>query len=222
MSNADYIRESAKKYKWYKYYSTLRPVSMGTQPKNGFMDFINYDERTEINGKMVWAELYYNRELTEKEMKDYDLVKQKGWLVDMTEIRIDNTGNGTWYLYNGSEGWKDYVGCEDFDEQVVLTGNRDFRCYTEASWYQKAKDVLTDIDYYDEYPDDLNDEIKAKLKELYDECRCTEDILIDVIRLLNPNDTFKSGTIRGYCQGDWQEYIVKENVDVEKLENFYF
>lgn len=139
----------------------------------------------------------------------------------MTEIRIDNTGNGTWYLYNGNEGWKDYI-CEDFDEQVVLTGNRDFKDYTEASWYQEAKDVLTDIDCYDEYPDDLNDEIKAKLKELYDECRCTEDILIDVIRLLNPNDTFKSGTIRGYCQGDWQEYIVKENVDVEQLENFYF
>lgn len=75
MSNADYIRESAKKYKWNKYYSTLRPVSMGTQPINGFMDFINYDGRTEAGEKMVWAELYYNRELTEKEMRDYDLVK---------------------------------------------------------------------------------------------------------------------------------------------------
>lgn len=75
MSNTDYIRQSAEKYKWNKYYSTLRPVSIGTQPKNGFMDFINYDDRTEIDGKMVWAELYYNRELTEKEMKDYDLVK---------------------------------------------------------------------------------------------------------------------------------------------------
>lgn len=75
MSNADYIRESAKKYKWNRYYSRLRPVSMGTQPKNGFMDFINYDNKTEIDGRMVWAELYYSRELTEKEMQDYDLVK---------------------------------------------------------------------------------------------------------------------------------------------------
>ena len=49
--------------------------SMGTQPKDGFMDFVNYDDRTKVDGKMVWAELYYNRELTEKEMRDYDLVK---------------------------------------------------------------------------------------------------------------------------------------------------
>ena len=75
MSNERYVRESAAKYEWIKYYALLRLVSIGTQPKNGFMDFINYDNRTEVDGKMVWAELYYNRELTEKEMKDYDLVK---------------------------------------------------------------------------------------------------------------------------------------------------
>ena len=81
---------------------------------------------------------------------------------------------------------------------------------------------MTDIDCYDEYPDKVNNEVKTKLKELYKKCRCTEDILLDVIRLLNPNDTFKTGTIRGYCQRDWQEYIIKGNVDVDKLENLYF
>lgn len=44
----------------------------------------------------------------------------------MVEIKIDNTGDGTWWLYNSNQGWKDYCGCENFDEQVVLTGNRDF------------------------------------------------------------------------------------------------
>ena len=87
MSNTDYVRQSAEKYGWKKYYSTLRPVSIGTQPKNGFMDFINYDDRTEVDSKMVWAELYYNRELTEKEMKDYDLVKYKGRLISMLKIK---------------------------------------------------------------------------------------------------------------------------------------
>lgn len=140
----------------------------------------------------------------------------------MTEIRIDNTGEGTWWLYGGSENWKDYVCCENFDEQIVLTGNRDFSGYTEASWYHKAKDILTDIDCYDEYPDNVTDEVKAKLKELYDKCRCTEEILVDVIRLLNPEDTFKTGTIRGYCQGDWQEYIVKGDINIDLLEAFYF
>lgn len=140
----------------------------------------------------------------------------------MTEIRIDNTGEGTWWLYGGSENWKDYVGCYDFDEQVVLTGNRDFSDCTEATWYQRAKDVLNDIDCYDEYPDDVSEEVKGKLKELYDKCRCTEDIIVDALRLLYPEDIFKEGTIRGYCQGDWQEYIVKGDVDIDLLEAFYF
>ena len=140
----------------------------------------------------------------------------------MVEIRIDNTGNGTWWLYGHCDEWKSYVCGEDFDEQVVLTGNRDYGGCTEASWYQKAKEVLNDIDCYDEYPDDVSEEINIKLKELYDNCRCTEDIVIDVIRLLYPNDTFETGTIRGYCQRDWQEYIVKGNVDINALESFYF
>lgn len=62
--NDDYIRESAKKYGWRKYYMQMRPVFIGTHPKNGMIDFINYDARMEVNGRMVWAELYYNRELT--------------------------------------------------------------------------------------------------------------------------------------------------------------
>ena len=94
----------------------------------------------------------------------------------MVEIKIDNTGDGTWWLYNSNQGWKDYCGCENFDEQVVLTGNRDFTGCTEAEWYQKAKEILDDIDCYDEYPTDVSDEVNAKLKEMYDKCRCTEDI----------------------------------------------
>lgn len=140
----------------------------------------------------------------------------------MTEIRIDNTGEGTWWLYGRSENWKDYVGCYDFDEQVVLTGNRDFGGCTEATWYKRAKDILNDIDCYDEYPDDVSEEVKWKLKELYDKCRCTEDIIVDVLRLLYPEDVFEEGTIRGYCQGEWQEYIINGNVDTDLLEAFYF
>ena len=53
MSTNDYIKESAKKYQWNKYYSVMRPVSIGTHPKDGMMDFINYDTRMEVNGCMV-------------------------------------------------------------------------------------------------------------------------------------------------------------------------
>lgn len=75
MDIREYIRKTAEKNGWVKYYSTERPVSIGGQPARGFMDFINYDDRTEINGRMAWAELFYDRELTEKEMQDYELVR---------------------------------------------------------------------------------------------------------------------------------------------------
>ena len=141
----------------------------------------------------------------------------------MVEIKIDNTGDGTWWLYNSNQGWKDYCGCENFDEQVVLTGNRDFTGCMEAEWYQKANELLDDIandfdalDICDDYS--LTQEQYKTAKEMYDKCRCTEDILIDVIRLLYPKDTFKTGTIRGYNQGDWQDYIVMGDVDTDLLE----
>lgn len=75
MSTNHYIRQAAQKYNWHKYYSVMRPVSIGTHPKEGMMDFINYDTRTEINRCMVWAEVYYNRELTQKEMEDFEMIK---------------------------------------------------------------------------------------------------------------------------------------------------
>ena len=140
----------------------------------------------------------------------------------MTEIRIDNTGDGTWWLYNNNDVWKDYCGCDNFDEQVILAGNRHCKECTDAEWYQAAKDILNDIDCYDEYPEYTSEEVNAKLKELYDKCRCTEDIIVDVLRLLYPEDAFKDGTIRGYCQGDWQNYIVKGDVDTDLLEAMYF
>lgn len=79
IDNSINIRRAAKKYGWIKYYSTLRPVSIGTHPTNGMMDFINYDDRMEIqanNGVIrAWAEIYYNRELTEQELENYEMVR---------------------------------------------------------------------------------------------------------------------------------------------------
>lgn len=140
----------------------------------------------------------------------------------MTEIKIDNTGDGIWWLYNCDQYWKDYCGCENFEEQVVLDGNRDYCVCTGAEWYQKAKEILNNIDCYDEYPTDVSDGVKAKLKELYDKCTRTEDILVDVIKLLYPKDVFKIGTIRGYNQGDWQDYIIKGDVNTDLLEAMFF
>lgn len=53
----------------------MRPISIGTHSKNGMMDFINYDTRTEINGRMVWVEVYYNRKLSQKEIEDFEMIR---------------------------------------------------------------------------------------------------------------------------------------------------
>lgn len=60
----------------YKYFSVLRPVSIGTFPKKGFVDFVNYDNRRyvpEIDHN-AWGYLLYDRELSEEEMHDYDFM----------------------------------------------------------------------------------------------------------------------------------------------------
>ena len=140
---------------------------------------------------------------------------------NVVEIRIDTTGNGTEWLYQSDE-WKEHVGCEDFDEEVVLFGNRDFYTCENASWYKETEEILTDIDCYGAYPANLSNEKIEKIAELYKNCRCTKDIIFDVIKLLYPNDIFKSGTIRDCVQREWQNYIVKGNVDTDLLEAFYF
>lgn len=45
-------------------------------PTSGIMDSINYEEKTEVkNGLMAWGEIYYNRPLTDQEMRKYELVR---------------------------------------------------------------------------------------------------------------------------------------------------
>lgn len=62
----------------YCYYSTQRPVDLGTFPtstENPPMQIINYDWRKSVEeGKIqAWGELAYPKPLTQKEMSDYEL-----------------------------------------------------------------------------------------------------------------------------------------------------
>ena len=62
----------------YKYYSTQRPVDIGTFPKpphNAPDEIVNYDRRIPVEGGafLAWGHLTYTRPLTEKEASDYEL-----------------------------------------------------------------------------------------------------------------------------------------------------
>lgn len=58
----------------YKYYLLTRPRSIGTNPKDATA-WIDYDERRYVEeiGKYAWGELYYKRQLTDKEIAEYEL-----------------------------------------------------------------------------------------------------------------------------------------------------
>lgn len=63
---------------FYKYYSTQRPVDLGTFPKpkdNLPVGVLNYGERRAVEGGAfrAWGELLYMRPLTEKQISDYEL-----------------------------------------------------------------------------------------------------------------------------------------------------
>ena len=62
----------------YKYYSTQRPVDIGTFPKPPYNkpdEIFNYDQRIPVeNGSfLAWGYLTYTRPLTEKQASDYEL-----------------------------------------------------------------------------------------------------------------------------------------------------
>lgn len=53
--------------KYYHYGMRLRPFGIGCQPMDGFVG------RTDDVSERYWDIIIYDRELTEKEMFDYDL-----------------------------------------------------------------------------------------------------------------------------------------------------
>lgn len=62
----------------YKYYSTQRPVDIGTYPKpphNAPDEIVNYDQRIPVEGGafLAWGHLTYTKPLTERQTADYEL-----------------------------------------------------------------------------------------------------------------------------------------------------
>ena len=169
----------------------------------------------------------------------------------MVEIRINNTGDGTWWLYNKDEIWKEYV-CDNFDDKIVITGNRDYSETTEAEWWHRAKEIIDDLDYngtmdididdYEEWDYPLEEyehiaemvnyykytreSIEAVIKA-YDECEYSDDIdfIVKVARIITGKNLVRR-QIYGYTQREWQ-YIVYDqnefdNDPTEIVEAYYF
>ena len=77
----------------YKYYSTKRPVDIGTFPKpprNAPDEIVNYDQRVPVEGSafLAWGHLTYTKPLTEKQASDYELRPAP----NISELRRESCG----------------------------------------------------------------------------------------------------------------------------------
>lgn len=74
------------------YYSTQRPISLGTYPRRGdVVSMQNFDNRTYCDaiGMNAWGYIEYSGTLSEKEMKEYELVPEKSALAEAKELIND-------------------------------------------------------------------------------------------------------------------------------------
>ena len=74
----------------YRYYSTRRPIDIGTYPKpagNPLIELVNYDVRLPVEGGpyMAWGHLVYQKPLSEAEISDYEL-RPSRFNLDVQEI----------------------------------------------------------------------------------------------------------------------------------------
>lgn len=70
------------------YYSLRRPVSIGTYPTEGMVQFENYDSRAYIAeiGQEAWGKLTYSRELTPQELASYELAPDTPQITPIREF----------------------------------------------------------------------------------------------------------------------------------------
>ena len=62
--------------KTHGYYMIHRPAGPGCQPKEGLVEIEDFGSRTYIEGidREAWSLIKYDRKLTEKEIRDYELI----------------------------------------------------------------------------------------------------------------------------------------------------
>ena len=135
--------------------------------------------------------------------------------------------------YWSDDTWKENV-CADFDENIVIIGNRNAEGIEEATWWQEAKSVFNELDNYGgdraEFMSVFEDEYAAdKLADIYDaydlwDGRDNSAFIAKIAEILFPGLSLKCGTIRGNSQGDWADvvYIEDELPDIDILEAWYF
>ena len=76
-----------------RYYSRMRPVMPGSYPREGVVRIRNFDWKTEVKeiGSEAWGYIEYDRELSEKELEEWELTPadEKLWFCVTVAIYED-------------------------------------------------------------------------------------------------------------------------------------
>lgn len=138
-----------------------------------------------------------------------------------------------------------FLDSESWPENVFVFGNRDFNQHAEPleglrTALENIADVFDDMQHGNGWTNDLQYAIRCELPDeyaryyerpdrlrivelanQYSECRSNEenDILCAALELFT-GKSWSSGTIRGSCQGDWQEIIYPAEYGRDWLEEF--
>lgn len=159
----------------------------------------------------------------------------------MVSVYLDST-SGCDYLYGGDDMWKSYVR-ENFDDHIIISGNRDYQEIKEAEFWQDARYLVSEFENMYTDPSD-GDDFEVELQEIataYKKEGFTLDTIrraytlfnekgfdgfeVDFLNILYPDRDYEEATIRGYSQGDWNNVIYDQNdktINIDVLEAFYF
>lgn len=96
----------------YRYYSTQRPVAPGTFPKpqgNKVLDIQNFDDKRYVESieNDAWGYIDYEQELTERDVKNYELVVPYDFAFEYCfESTSDNPSTITVAATNYAKAWE--------------------------------------------------------------------------------------------------------------------
>ena len=118
-------------------------------------------------------------------------------------------------------------------EVMVIHGNRNYRNHESASWYKRAlelyhhisNDIDCGVDWYDPQYDDCSEEVWRNLYDVIEneEVSDSDEGIVFILSYLYPDWKFDYGTIRGYCQSDWQDVIFRSDLTTkDEIETVYF
>ena len=121
----------------------------------------------------------------------------------------------------------------DFDNEIVITGNRDFIDRVNAEWYKRVMSIIDDMETdsyigqcfsdYSNYPD-IDRQKRLAILTAYREEKDNLELACRIANIIFPDKHYECRIIRGSSQSEWN-YVAYESEYkpiIDDLEEYYF